>query len=149
MIKETTIKQITMDEFKKTIKKYLDARARKDTMFAEAYANKDKSIDGCCNYIISEVRKTKRQAFADEEIYGMAVHYYDEKDIKDVGPQNGCTVKISGKNEGANIPVELTEEDREKARQEAYEQLVNEYREKASRKKKAAKPAEQEQPTLF
>lgn len=138
-----------MDEFKRHIKNYLDARASGDTMFAQAYADKNKSIDGCCNYIISEVRKSKRQAFADEEIYGMAVHYYDEKDIKDVGPQSGCTVKISGKSKTANPSVELTEEDRERAKQEAYEQLVNEYKEKASRKKKAAKPAEQEQPTLF
>lgn len=137
-----------MDQFKKQIKGYLDARAAQDPMFAESYANKEKSIDGCCNYIISEVKKTKKEAFADEEIYGMAVHYYDEKDLKEVGAQN-CKVKISYSGAVPETPVELTEEDRRNARDQAYKQLVDEYKEKASRKKKTSKQAEQEQPTLF
>ena len=47
------------------------------------YANEKKSIDECCSYIMGEARKRGNAvAISDEEVYGMAVHYYDEDDIK-------------------------------------------------------------------
>lgn len=74
------------DIFLKTIREYLESRAAGDAQFARAYANKDKNVEECCNYIVGEVRKSGRCGFTDAEIYGMAVHYYDESDIKDVEP---------------------------------------------------------------
>lgn len=68
--------------FEETIKDYLDKRAKEDELFAKAYAKEGKSISECCNYILQEVEKSGRNGFADEEIYGMAVHYYDEETIK-------------------------------------------------------------------
>lgn len=68
--------------FEETIKAYLDKRAKEDELFAKAYAKEEKSISECCNYILQEVEKSGRSGFADEEIYGMAVHYYDEENIK-------------------------------------------------------------------
>jgi hypothetical protein len=68
--------------FEETIKAYLDKRAKEDELFAVAYAKEGKSISECCNYILQEVGKSGRSGFADEEIYGMAVHYYDEENVK-------------------------------------------------------------------
>lgn len=78
--------------FKTVIKAYLDDRASNDELFAATYAKPNKSIDECCNYILREVQKSGQNGFADEEIFGMAVHYYDEDDIKDVKPVNARVV---------------------------------------------------------
>ena len=66
-----------MNAFEKTIKAYLDKVAQSDAVFAQKYD--EAKIEGCCSYIISEVRKSGRQGFADEEIYGMAIHFFDER----------------------------------------------------------------------
>ena len=47
----------------------------------EYYAG-EKDIASCCAYIIGRVKKSGRNGFTDPEIYGMAVHYYDEDSIK-------------------------------------------------------------------
>lgn len=78
--------------FKAVIKAYLDERASNDELFAATYAKPNKSLDECCNYILQEVHKSGQNGFADEEIFGMAVHYYDEDDIKDVKPVNARVV---------------------------------------------------------
>lgn len=69
--------------FKDAIKSHLDQRAKEDSLFAATYAKPNKSIDECCEYILGEARKRGNAvAISDEEVYGMAVHYYDEDDIK-------------------------------------------------------------------
>lgn len=70
--------------FEKTIKNYLDNRAREDSLFAETYKKANKSIKECCRYIISRARKLGGTAVAvdDATVYGWAVHYYDEDNIK-------------------------------------------------------------------
>lgn len=80
------------NQFKAVIKAYLDDRASNDELFAATYAKPNKSLDECCNYILQEVYKSGCNGFADEEIFGMAVHYYDEDDIKDVKPINARVV---------------------------------------------------------
>lgn len=80
------------NQFKAVIKAYLDDRASNDELFAATYAKPNKSIDECCNYILQEVHKSGQNGFADEEVFGMAVHYYDEDDIKDVKPVNARVV---------------------------------------------------------
>lgn len=74
-----------MNTFKNVIKSYLDKRAQEDSLFAEAYSKPDKSIEECCNYILSEVRKKAKNgvsAMTDDTVFCLAVHYYDEADIK-------------------------------------------------------------------
>lgn len=92
------------DYFKLTIQNYLDARAREDELFAPRYANPKKNIDDCCTFIINQVRQSGCNGFADEEIYSMALHYYDEEDI-DIGKPVSCKVVV-------NHTVELTEEEK-------------------------------------
>ena len=67
------------------IKTYLDNRAATDNLFAKKYANPKKSIKECCEYITGEAYARAKNGMAvisDEEVYGMAVHYYDEENIE-------------------------------------------------------------------
>lgn len=70
---------------KKVIKDYLDGMAKKDENFAKAYANEKKSMDSCFNYILKEARKRGTSVcMTDAEVFGLAVHYYVEGELKDV-----------------------------------------------------------------
>ena len=70
---------------KDVIKVYLDGMAEKDEAFKTAYENKAKSMDKCFAYIVSEARKRGNAVcMTDEEVFGLAVHYYVEGDINDV-----------------------------------------------------------------
>ena len=125
------------DYFKLTIQNYLDARAREDELFAPRYANPKKNIDDCCTFIINQVRQSGCNGFADEEIYSMALHYYDEEDI-DIGKPLQCDVRI-------DHVVELTEDEKVQARQAAMQRAEREaYANLMQPKKK--KPATQPEP---
>lgn len=85
-----------MESFKKVIREYLEQRAHQDAMFATTYSKPNKTIDGCCNYILKEARKKGTAVcMKDEEVYGLAVHYYDEDSIKDVNPVSATAVAVS------------------------------------------------------
>jgi len=109
------------DTFKNTIKKYLDTRAEEDPLFAVTYKKESKNIDDCCTYILNTVKNSGCAGFTDDEVYGMAVHYYDEDKIE-VGKTISANVVV-------NHTVELTEEElaeaREKAKQMALKQAMD------------------------
>ncbi len=112
------------EQFKAAIKKYLDERAEADELFAADYAKPQKSLDECVNYILQQVQKSGYAGFTDDEVYGMAVHYYNEDDLKDITPINARVV--------VNHVVELTEEEKAEARKEAVEK----YRDDCVRKER-------------
>ncbi|WP_321331836.1 PcfK-like family protein [uncultured Bacteroides sp.] len=112
----------TSGAFNKTIKSYLEQRAKEDELFAVSYAKQNKSVDKCCNFILQQVQKSGCNGFSDDEIFGMAVHYYDEDDIKNIGPIN-CKVVV-------NHVVELTDEDKKQVEQEVVEELKKAYKKK-------------------
>lgn len=72
--------------FETIIQTYLENRAKTDYLFAETYKKANKSIKECCKYIYSRARKLAAGGNAvgidDATVYGWAVHYYDEDDIK-------------------------------------------------------------------
>jgi len=72
------------DPFKEQISAHLQEVAQNDKLFAETLKKPNKNIDSCINYIYSEVQKAKRIGWNDDEIYNIAIHYYDEDDIKEV-----------------------------------------------------------------
>ena len=92
------------DHFKRTIQMYLEQRAEEDTLFAKNYRNPAKNIDDCVTYILNYVQKSGCNGFTDGEIYGQAVHYYDENEIE-VGKPIQCQVAV-------NHIVELTAEEK-------------------------------------
>ena len=120
------------DNFKRAIQDYLEARAKTDELFAKSYAKPNKSIDECITYILNEVQRSGCNGFEDNEIFGMAVHYYDEDNL-DVGKKINCNVVV-------NHTVELTEKEiqeiREKARNAFYEEQLAKQRESLKPKKK-------------
>lgn len=131
------------DNFKRTIKDYLEERAKTDELFAKAYAKPNKSIDECITYILNEVQRSGCNGFEDNEIFGMAVHYWDEDNL-DAGKEINCKVVV-------NHTVELTEKEKhdlkEKARNDFYaEQLVKQRESLKPKKKAETKVAE---PSLF
>ena len=73
-------KEMKNKPFAEAIKSYLDRRVSEDKMFAESYADPKKSIAECCDFIVSEVKRQSRTVMTDDEVYGLAVHYYDEAD---------------------------------------------------------------------
>lgn len=70
------------NSFKEIIQSHLQGVADKDPLFAETFKKPNKNIDDCVTYILNEVKKSGCAGFADDEVYGMAIHYYDEDDIK-------------------------------------------------------------------
>lgn len=75
------MKQI--DSFQQAIQSYLEHRAKTDELFAKSFTKPKKSIEQCCAYILGEAKKRGNAvAISDAEVFGMAVHYYDEDDIK-------------------------------------------------------------------
>lgn len=131
--------------FNDTIKAYLEERAENDALFAVKLANPSKSVEDCVNYIINQVQKSGCNGFADEEIFGMAVHYYEKNEIE-VGNPINCQVVV-------NHTVELTEEEKEQARQDAINKLRDEEMAKMRKpiqpKKATEKKTQVEQPSLF
>ena len=96
------------DAFKETIKSYIESRAKSDILFAPKFENPAKNIDDCVTYILNTVQKSDCNGFADDEIFSMAVHYYDEESIE-IGNVKDCKVVV-------NHTVILTEEEKLQAR---------------------------------
>ena len=121
---------------KQIIQSYLEERAKNDPLFASVYAKPNKNINECFDYILSEAKKRGNAVcMSDDEVFGLAVHYYDEDDIKvnkqtnykaatsqapksDVGaaPQKeaGCPEKMNSrrkgkKNESSSLQFSLFE----------------------------------------
>lgn len=85
----------TNNSFQDTIKAYLDKLAAEDSLFAVTYAKENKNIKDCCSYITSQAKKQASNgcaAISDDVVFGWAVHYYDEDDIK---VEKTSSVKVS------------------------------------------------------
>lgn len=132
------------NHFKNTIKAHLDQRAQTDVLFSLQYSKPEKSIDDCITYILNTVQKSGCNGFHDDEIFNMAVHFYDEDNIEIGNPINNAHVVV-------NHFVELTEEEKEQAHQDAIQKVQDEaYRKMTQPVKKAKKVALlAPQPSLF
>lgn len=117
--------------FKNAIQSYLEQRAEYDELFARSYRNPLKNIEDCITYILNYVQKSGCNGFDDDEIFGQAVHYYDEADIE-VGKPIDCKVVV-------NHHVELTEEEKAEARKEAIKRAENEVYSRMTQRKTAPK----------
>lgn len=125
-------KQITVMKstayFTRTILTHLEQRALIDPLFAQSFGNLDKNIDDCCTYILNQVQKSGCNGFTDDEVYSMAVHYYDEENIE-VGKPIDARIMV-------NHVVELTEDEKQQARQDAIQKAQNDAYNKMMQPKK-------------
>lgn len=111
------------NSFNQAVKAYLDKRAKEDPLFAPKYANPKKNIDECCSYIAGEAKKRGNAVYMnDAEVYGLAVHYYDEENIKINKLPAGQKASVSSPAK----PVVLTEEDKKAAHEAAIKRLTEE-----------------------
>ena len=132
------------ESFKQTIHSYLEQRASEDTLFAEKYHAVNRSIDDIVTYILNQVMKSECHGFDDDEIYSLAIHAAEEKDLE-VGKPMECDVRV-------NHIVELTEEEKQEARRNAIRRLETETYNRISQRSKPkakAQTATIQQPTLF
>lgn len=143
--------QDIMKGFQQAIKDHLEKMAAQDEAFAAKYAAKcaseEDSIASCCKYITNEVQSKYKvgnsAVLTDAEVFGMAMHYYDENIAP---PKSGANCKV------VMSKAELTPEDEEAIRREARaaaeQKIRNEETERirkeqeaAERKQKAAEEA--------
>lgn len=117
--------------FQKEIQSYLEQRAEYDELFARSYRNPLKNIEDCVTYILNYVQKSGCAGFSDDEIFGQAVHYYDEADIE-IGKPIDCKVVV-------NHTVELTEGEKAEARREAIKRAEEEAYNRMTKRKTAPK----------
>lgn len=124
------------DYFKQTIQSYLQRRAQEDELFAPRLANPKKNIDDCITFILNYVKQSGCNGFTDDEIYSLALHYYDEDDI-DIGkPLKNCKVVV-------NHTIVLTEQEKAEARRKAMQKATDEAYAKIT-KRNSPKKAEAE-----
>lgn len=115
------------DAFKRTIESYLQNYATMDELFAEKLANPSKNIEDCITYILNTVQKSGCNGFEDDEIFNMAIHYYDEQNIE-IGKKINSQVVV-------NHHVEITEQEKAEMKQKALDDIVQEERRKLTQKK--------------
>lgn len=130
------------DKFKTTLEQMLKAEAGQDPLFAESMKKEKKNMDECCDYVIEQVQKSGRCGFDDSEILCMAKHYWDEDDL--AKPEHhDCEIVVNQK-------VELTDEEKAEARQEAMKKAIEEEKKRMSAKPKhTAKKETSNQTSLF
>lgn len=104
----------------KKIGAYLQQRAQTDPSVATALEKEDKTLDECYRYILGEAFKRIHKEgnvggayIPPEDVYSMAVHYYDEDDIK-INPLKGVKETKSVSNHKADKKKVKTETKAEK-----------------------------------
>ena len=102
------------EQFTRTISEYLNLRAATDPLFASKLMKPHKNLEDCITYILRQVQQSGCNGFEDDEIYSMAIHYYDEDDLE-VGSRVACHVVV-------NHTIVLTEEEKAEARKQAIQQ---------------------------
>ena len=144
------MQQAQLNPFEQALKTYLDQRAQDDPLFATSYAKPKKSIQECARYCMQEARKLVKDNVAvvdNATVYGWAVHYYDEDNIKVTGNYSQVHTEVSH-----TAKVELTEQEKAEAKKIAMERAIEEQRKQLHTKnKKAAQTKENEpiQTSLF
>ena len=134
------------EQFTRTIAEYLNLRAATDPLFAPNLAKPHKNIEDCITYILKQVQQSACNGFEDDEIYSMALHYYDKDDLE-VGSPVACHVVV-------NHTIVLTEEEKAEAHKQAIQQYqaqeLRRLQEPKRVKAKASTDSEQvPQPSLF
>lgn len=100
---------------KDAVRGYLDARAKDDELFAKMYAKENKNLSGCWAYIVGVAKKRGNSVcMTDDEVYGLAVHYYCEDDLKVNPIPEGMEYRMS-----TSENVRLSDADKAKLRAEA------------------------------
>lgn len=103
----------------KQIKSYLDNRAKEDEIFAKMYGKPKKDLNGCWAYIVGVARERGNAVcMTDEEVYGLAVHYYCEDDLEVKKLPEGFKAAASG----GKVDL-LSDDEKKKLKKQAEEEF--------------------------
>jgi len=127
------------EAFKRSIQQYLNNVAVNNDLFAKKLNNPKKNIDDCVTYILNQVKASGVNGFENSEIYGMAMHYYDEDDIKIGGKVNAQVV--------VNHEIKLTPEEIKDLKEKAKQEVFNEEKAKLRKKPVADSGFAKKEPT--
>jgi len=108
------------DKFKETIESFLANKAREDFLFNPKYNKENKNIDDCITYILNTVKKSGCAGFTDDEVFSMAIHYYEEDNVDMKGMEDLKSIGVV-----VNHKVELTAEELEEARATAKQNAID------------------------
>ena len=137
---EENKKVAVSDPFRQVVLAELTRRAESDPLFAISFRKENKNIGDCISYILETVQKSGIQGFTDDEVFGMACHYYDEDEIT-IDRQLKCKVIV-------NHTIQLTLEEIQKSKQEAKDKVINDEINRLHKKPEVKKQVEAN-PTLF
>ena len=118
------------EAFAKTIGAYIEREKQADSLFAKCVDDQPtKTVQGCVNYILKEVKKSGIAGWTDAEIFGMAKHFFDEKELNYPGAISARVI--------VNHHVELSDEEKAKAKEKALKDFEQAERERLEKKAKA------------
>ena len=146
---QSNIRSMVSPAFFTAIESFIMQKMDANDLFAKKVCNPQKNLDDCITYILNTVQKSGYKGFADDEIYSMAVHYYEEENIE-VGKLVNCQVVV-------NHQVELTTEEIAEMRQKAKDEVFRQEQDRLKNHnsvRRTAKPVTTPQPeeetlTLF
>ncbi|WP_177764069.1 PcfK-like family protein [Flavobacterium sp. I3-2] len=101
--------------FKNVIQDYLNSQTEKDELFAKSLSKENKNIDDCITYILNQVKASGCNGFTDEEVFQMAMHYYDEDELEIGKPINARVVVNHSDFEGKKVPTQQKEQVKERS----------------------------------
>lgn len=94
---------------KSIILEHLESMADADANFKKRFDDETKNMDDCMIYIATQAMKCAINhvaALSDDEVFGLAAHYYQEKDIK-VEPAAKCSIQTIKKEKKVTKPKAL------------------------------------------
>lgn len=118
--------ELQLTSFETSIENFLNNLSNEDESFAKKYAKPNKSISECCKYIYQQVEKNRKDnarcvGCSSDEIFGLAIHYYDEDDIKVDGPK----VPVKEVQQISSSPTSTKQPKESKKRAKSKEKVVD------------------------
>ena len=127
---------IGSEAFVERIQAFLDGQAATDEAFAAKLKSDTRTVQDCAAWMLEQLAQKFRDSgqcgYDDSDIYGMALHFYDEKGLKAKGNLNFQGMIVS--NAQAHYkPAELSDEEKARldaaAREQYQREQVNKLRE--------------------
>lgn len=135
------------DPFRRTLERFIAAKADKDSEFSSKVNNPDKNLDDCIVYILNTIHKRGFCAFNNDEVYSLATLYYEDENAKGGKPSYGRVEIFS--DEFQLTPEEIAEL-KQKAKDEIFSNELARLKtagtinkQKSPQPKSASAPAEQ------
>ena len=118
---QSNIRSMVSPAFFDSMESFIMQKMDANDLFAKKVSNPKKNIEDCITYVINTIEKSRDKGWCDNDVYSLAVHYYEEDDIE-VGKPINCRVVV-------NHQVELTPEEiaemRQKAKDEVFRQEMD------------------------